>query len=350
MENINFIWIVLVFILSGLVTWWAGIALAKTTDTLDTRWKIGDAMGGLILLGIAGSLPEIAVVYAAAIKGHTPIIIGTLIGGISIQTLIIVLFDFFTKKKRPLAYLAGSKMISLETTFAIVITALATAAIFIPSSFTIGKINPISILIPIAWVGGLVLIDRFRKREDLYDVAQDALSGRKHHERRAVENHKFFRNKSTFHVALIFVVACIFTLTAGYYLEESSNVIAAHFNIASGIFAATVIAFVTSLPEISTGLESIFIGDNQLAISDIVGGNAFMLVIFLLADIVGKKPTLSFAGHQDILFAVLGIVMMGIYAISFLKKPKRRYFRLGADSIIVLLCYAVGIYLMTKIK
>jgi cation:H+ antiporter len=350
MENINFNLIILIFILSSLITWWAGITLAKTTDTLDTRWKIGEAMGGLILLGIAGSLPEIAVVYTAAIKGHIPVIIGTLIGGISIQTLIIVLFDFFVKKKRPLAYLAGSKIISIETIFAIIITILATVAMFIPSGFNIGSISPISIILPVAWIAGLVMIDRFRKRSDLYNIAQDAAPGRKHHKRRAVENHTFFRNKSTLHVVIIFITACIFTLIAGYYLEESSNVIATHFNIASGVFAATVIAFVTSLPEISTGLESIFIGDNQLAISDIVGGNAFMIVIFLLADIVGKTATLSFASHQDILFAVLGIIMMGVYAISFLKKPKKRYFRLGIDSIIVLLCYILGIYLMTQIR
>ena len=194
------------------------------------------------------------------------------------------------------------------------------------------------------------MIDRFRKRSDIYNIAQDAAPGRKHHERRAVENHKFFRNKSTLHVVIIFIVACVFTLIAGYFLEETSTIIATHFNIASGIFAATVIAFVTALPEISTGLESIFIGDNQLAISDIVGGNAFMLVIFLLADIVGKTPTLSFASHQDLLFAVLGIVMMGVYAVSFIKKPKKRYFRLGIDSIIVLICYILGILLMTQIK
>jgi cation:H+ antiporter len=241
-------------------------------------------------------------------------------------------------------------MISIETFFAITIAILATVAIFIPSNITVGKINPISILLPIAWVGGLILIDRFRKRSDLYSIAQDAAPGRKHHERRAVENHKFFRHKSTLHVVIFFVIACVVTLVAGYYLEETSNILATHFNIGSGIFAATAIAFVTSLPEISTGLESIFISDNQLAISDIVGGNAFMLVIFLLADIVGKKPTLSFAGHQDILFAVLGIVMMSVYAISFLKKPRKRYFRLGVDSIVVLLCYLVGIFLMTRIK
>ena len=39
-----------------------------------------------------------------------------------------------------------------------------------------------------------------------------------------------------------------------------------------------------------------------------------MLVLFLLADIIIGKPVLSYAGHADILFAFLGIVMMAVYA------------------------------------
>ena len=58
------------FVGSGAITWAAGIALTKTTDTLDHRFKIGDAIGGLVLLGIAGSLPEIAVVIR---RPYTPV-------------------------------------------------------------------------------------------------------------------------------------------------------------------------------------------------------------------------------------------------------------------------------------
>jgi hypothetical protein len=62
-DNSSLLIIAIIFIAAGAITWVAGITLAKTTDTLDTRWNIGDALGGLVLLGIAGSLPEIAVVW-----------------------------------------------------------------------------------------------------------------------------------------------------------------------------------------------------------------------------------------------------------------------------------------------
>ena len=341
--NISLLFLIVFFIVSAIVTWVAGITLTKTTDSLDTRFKIGDALGGLILLGISGSLPEIAITYSAARDGHIPVIIGNLLGGIAIQTLIIVIFDFAVDKKRPLSYLAGSPILSLETIFAIVLTIIALLATLIPAKDTFLKTNPLSIVLVAGWVIGLYLINKFRNKSQLHRTAPDASPGRKHHERRAVENHIFYAKKSNLQVILFFLVASIATLAAGVVLEESGSAIADRLGINSGIFAATVLALMSSLPEISTGLESIFIGDNHLAISDIMGGNAFMLIIFLFADLVAAKPILSYAGHLDILFAVLGIAMMGVYAVSFILRPKRCYFRLGFDSVLQIVLYALGL-------
>lgn len=348
MNNLSLFVLIILFIIAGLFTWFAGIVLTKTTDSLDTRYKLGDAFGGLILLGIAGSLPEIAVVSSAALAGHIPIIIGNLIGGLSIQTLIIVIFDFAVRKKRPLSYLAGSLLMSLETIFAIALVIIAIFGMLTPANFSLFHVSPFSIGILVAWIFGLLLINKERKLQRFNKTASDALPGRKHHERRNEENHPFYVGKSNLHVILIFLFASLITLVAGVLLERSGSIIANKLGIGSGIFAATAIAFVTSLPEISTGLESIFIGDNQLAISDIMGGNAFMLLLFLLADMLAKKPVLSFSSSLDIRMGVLAILMMGIYVISFLSKFKKRYLRLGIDSYAVLALYILGMYFLLK--
>jgi cation:H+ antiporter len=349
MENLSLFSLAILFIIAGAVTWWAGIVLAKTTDTLDTRFKIGEALGGMILLGIGGSLPELAITFSAARNGHIAIIVGTLLGGLAMQTLVIAIFDLFVKGKRPLSYLAGSINMSLETAFAIILTVLALLATFIPGKYAFFNMNPLSPVIVIAWVLGLLLINKSRKvaRFNKISVA-DAAPGRKHHERRSVENHIFYAGKKNWQVVVIFLIACVATLFAGVILEESGSALATQLGIGSGLFAATALALVSSLPELSTGLESIFIGDNQLAISDIMGGNAFMLTIFLLADLVAKKPVLSYTGKSDFLFAILGISMMAVYTISFIKKLKNRYFRLGLDSIIEIVLYILGIVVLCR--
>jgi len=338
-----------IFVGSGVVTWLAGVALAKTTDTLDHRLKIGDALGGLILLGVSGSLPEIAVVFSAARHGHIPVIIGTLIGGLSIQTLLIVMFDVAAGKERPLSYLAGSVILCFETLFAIGVTVITILATFIPARVNVLGLNPLSIGILVAWILGLLLINKARKVPRFNRVSEDAKPGRKHHERRAAKPHVFYAGKSTLHVILIFVAASVVTLVAGWLLEESGNALAGALKIGSGIFAATFIALATSIPEISTGLESVFIGDNHLAISDIVGGNAFMLVLFLFADGVARRPVLSGAGRQDLMFALLGAAMMSIYAVSFVVRPRKCYWRLGLDSVLVFLLYVAAMIALTRL-
>lgn len=346
MNDLSFSALSVIFLISAVATCLAGISLTKTTTTLDSRFKLGDALGGLILLGIGGSLPELAVVISAAYVDHIAVIIGTLLGGIAFQTLIIVAFDFANGRKDALSFLVGSPMLVAETLFAIVITALAVFGTLIPARISLFNISPFSVLLLLAWIGGLFVINRLRKSEQSYETKSAAPTGRRHKERRA-SDHPKHADKKTGHVILIFLVGCLVTLIAGYFVEESGSIIAARIGMNSGLFAATIIALVTSLPEISTGLESVVMGDNYLAVSDIMGGNAFMLVLFLITDIIAKKPVLSFAEKDDIYFALLGIILMAVYAFSFWKKPDRCYFRLGLDSIAEIVIYAAGLILLT---
>ena len=66
------------------------------------------------------------------------------------------------------------------------------------------------------------------------------------------------------------------------------------------LLGATVLALAASLPEISTGLQAIKQGDDNLAISDIFGGNSFLPVLFPLATLISSKAVLPQANNSDI--------------------------------------------------
>ena len=61
--------LVLTFVIAAAATWLAGITLSKTTDALDARLGLGEELGGLLLLSVAGSLPELAITVSAAAGG-----------------------------------------------------------------------------------------------------------------------------------------------------------------------------------------------------------------------------------------------------------------------------------------
>ena len=113
----------------------------------------------------------------------------------------------------------------------------------------------------------------------------------------------------------------------------------------SGIlFGATILALCTSLPEISTGIASAKIRDYNMAVSDIFGGNAFLPVLFLMASVISGEAILPNLKPSDIYLTLLGIILTGIYMIGMLIHSKRQIFRMGIDSLIVILVYLVGLW------
>ena len=72
--------LVVIFVAGAVVTWIAGTYLSDTTDALDARLGLGEELGGLLLLAIAGSLPELAITVSAAASGNLGLAAGNLIG------------------------------------------------------------------------------------------------------------------------------------------------------------------------------------------------------------------------------------------------------------------------------
>ena len=121
-----------VFIVSAGAIWFAGIQLSKTTDEIDSRFGLGQALGGLILLAVATNLPEIAIVGAAAVQHNFDIATGNIFGGIAIQTLVLVALDGFGVPRRPLTNATTSLVQVLEGGLVIAVVAVAIGGFLLP--------------------------------------------------------------------------------------------------------------------------------------------------------------------------------------------------------------------------
>src|SRR3954447_18818605 len=85
----------LIFMAAGAIVWIAGIYVSKTTDVLSARFKLGEALGGAIFLAIVTNLPEIAITATGAMRDQLDIATGNILGGIAIQTVVLVVLDAF---------------------------------------------------------------------------------------------------------------------------------------------------------------------------------------------------------------------------------------------------------------
>jgi cation:H+ antiporter len=333
-----------VFVAGGVVTWLAGVRLSSTTDVLDNRLNLGEALGGTVLLAVAGSLPELAITISAASAGHLGLAAGNLIGGVAVQTVVLVLCDAFATRDRPLTFLAGSLIPVFEALLTIVTVSVTVAGgLLRPSASIGGVVSPASIAIVVLWVGGLLVLNRMRKDTRWEARAEGAHPGRPHRRVAHPTAPEPFAGVSTARVASEFGICSVLILAAGVVLADSGSILADRAGINGVIFGATILAAVTALPEISSGLAAVKLGDYQLTFGDMFGGNAFQVCLFLVADLVAGSPALPHQGAANSWLGGVGVVLTAVYAAGIISRPHRTFARIGLDSWAVVILYALGV-------
>lgn len=343
MSTLPLFLLLLIFAGAGAGVWFAGIQLSSATDVLAKKYGLGEALGGLILLALATNLPEIAITATGALKGDVSLAVGNILGGIALQTVVLVLLDAFGMgKKVGLTYSASSLDLVIEGVTVIAVLTATVMSTQLPSSLIFLRVTPGGVTIVALWLAGLWLVNKARTGlpwQDKGDApgGQDSPGGAE--KKKNTPKPKLKPGKALW----IFAIGAIVTLVCGVLLETSGEAIASHLGMSGVLFGATILAAATSLPEVSTGLASIKLGDHKLAISDIFGGNAFLPTLFLLATLLSGKSVLPHAHKTDIYLTGLGMLLTSIYIIGLLFRPKKQIARMGIDSLAVLIVYAVGI-------
>jgi cation:H+ antiporter len=337
--------LILVFLAASGATWAAGVALSKATDALDERLGLGEELGGLLLLAIAGSLPELAITISAAASGNLGLAAGNLIGGIAVQTMVLLICDAVIGDRAALTYLVGALTPVLEGLLVMILVSFVLMGALLRPTIAIGGVvSPASLAIVAMWVAGVYLINRARK-EKRWTVEMPGSEPGRHHHRQpmpADQQHPF-ASRATGWVGALFGLACLVTLGAGVLLEMSGNELASRAGINGVIFGATILATASALPEISSGVAAVRLGDHALAMGDVFGGNSFQVCLFLLADLVAMKPVLPSAGDTNAWLGALGVALTAIYGFGVIGRPTRCRFRLGPDSWIACLVFGLGI-------
>ena len=161
MNGLSLPLLLLIFAAAAAVIWVAGVQLSDQTDVLSTRLHLGSALGGLILLAVATNLPEIAITVSAALSGNVGVAVGNILGGIAIQTVVLVALDAFgVRGERPLTYRAASLVLVLEALLVTAVLGVVIAASRLPGNLIFLRLTPGPVLITILWVVGLVLLKR----------------------------------------------------------------------------------------------------------------------------------------------------------------------------------------------
>jgi cation:H+ antiporter len=338
-QSLSSVVLIIVFLVSTIAIWVSGIKLTKAIDAITAHYNLGEAFGGMVFLSIITNLPEIAITAVAAYHRDYDIAISNLLGGIAIQTVVLVLIDIFgVGRSAPLTERGHSKVLIVEGVALIFILSMVIIASQFPSTLFFARSTPFEWIILAIWLGTIYLTSSFMTLKKKSLLVQHKVST----QILKMPKSKF---KGSLKAAIgVLIIGALITLFAGWALEVTGEQLSIRWGMSGVLFGATILALCTALPEISTGIASAKIRDYNMAVSDIFGGNAFLPVLFLMASLIGGDAILPNLKPSDIYLTVLGIILTGIYMIGMVVHSKKQILRMGIDSFVVVLVYLLGLW------
>jgi cation:H+ antiporter len=115
---------------------------------------------------------------------------------------------------------------------------------------------------------------------------------------------------------LEFAIATIAILISGYHLSRYGDMLAEKTGVGRTLIGVILLATVTSLPELATGLSAVTIAQTpDIAAGDVLGSCVFNLMLIGLIDLFYRPaPILSRVNQGQILSAGFGVLLIGIAA------------------------------------
>lgn len=119
---------------------------------------------------------------------------------------------------------------------------------------------------------------------------------------------------------LQFLVCAVLVARAGYVLSQAADRIAHITGLTSGWVGLALLATVTSLPELASGISAVaVVKAPNLAVGNALGACVFNLVFLVLVDALQRRePIYRDASDTHLLSAAFSVVMLGFTAMSLL--------------------------------
>ncbi len=333
-------WIILV--LSGAMIVMAGTRLSRYGDQLAALTGLGRLWVGVVLMAAATSLPEVLTTVSAGLLDAPDLAAGDLFGAVLANMFTLGLIDLLHRDKRVWEQAAFEH--TLVAALAMVLTALAAFLVLFRSEVGHAAIGGGSALLFLVYVFGMRVVfrqedvkRRQRAQQLLAEAEADGLT------RDAVRRDGLRR------AAIGFGAATLVLIIAAPLLAKSAKDIADQSGVSTTFVGTSLVAVVTTLPELVTSLAAVRLGAFDLAVGNLFGSNAFNMAAFFFADLAyGGGPLLSAIESTHALTALWGIVMMNVGLMGIVYRVEKRYLLIEPDSLVMILGYLLGLWLLFR--
>jgi cation:H+ antiporter len=318
------------FLASAVVIALAGWRLSGAADTLADRTGMGEAITGALFLGASTSLPGIVTSVTAAVDGFPELAVSNAIGSIAVQTVFLAVADI-TYTRANLEHSAASIANLMQGALLIIVLSLPLIAATTPD-ISLWGIHPVTPMIVAAYIYGMWMISNAR--------TQPMWSPRKTAETQQEVPDEESSNVSLPSIWTRFAVLAAIVGVAGWVVARSGIALAEQTGMSETAVGALLTAVVTSLPELVTSIAAVRQKAQTLAVSGVIGGNAFDTLFAAAADIGYRDGSIYHAiSNRQIFFMVLTILMTAILVMGLLRREERGPANIGFESFFILLLY-----------
>jgi cation:H+ antiporter len=319
-----------IFALGTLAIFLAGTRLTKVADQFADRTGMGEAVVGALFLGGVTSLPGLAASVTAAWNALPEMAVSNAVGGIAVQTLFLVVADFSFKQVN-LEHAAASHTNLFQGSVLISLLAMPIVAANVPW-FSDWPLHPVSILMVACYVLGLHGAGVVR-RERMWRPRQT----RHTREDRPDPNE---RSRPASSLVWSFAALGLTTAFAGWMVGSAGVTLVRELGWRESAVGGLLTAIASSLPELVTTLTAVRRGAYTLAVSGIVGGNAFDTLFVAVSDAFYPAGSIyhSMGDKQQFLLGVT-IVMSAVLLGGLVRRERTGPANIGTEGVVITAAY-----------
>jgi cation:H+ antiporter len=319
------------FLLAAAVIGVCGVLMAARAEHLARVTGLGQAVMGAVFIGATTSLSGLVTSGTAAIQGHASLAVSNSIGGIAAQTVFLAVADMVYRRAN-LEHAAASEANLQQVALLIALLAIPLFAMATPE-LQIGSIHPASIVLVIAYIGGIKLVSRAYE----HPMWQPRITRQTLHEKERGRG-----ERATTRDWLVFAMLAAAVATSGWVIAMSGIALSGHLGIQESLVGGVFTAVSTSLPELVIAVAAVRRGALALAVGDVIGGNSFDVLFLSFSDALYLEGSLYAAlGSDELLWIAVTILMSGTLMMGLLRREKFGFGNIGFESTLVLGLYAL---------
>ena len=305
------------------------VKLAEYGDAIAIRTGLGGLFVGTLLIAGATSLPEVLTTISSLSIGEPNLAAGNLFGSNMFNMFLLAIVDVANFRKRILRGAALKH--ALTGSLTILLIGFALFFVLADINVSIGWVGIDSIIIMLLYVISIRLIYR--------QAPQPA---------RSREAPAIPASVPKLGFALLgFGLAAAALIFITPWMVATGNEIAVVTGLGTTFIGTTLIALVTSLPELVTTITAIRIGAADMAVGNLFGSNMFNMFALGFTDVFFTQGRfLSVVDPVFLIIASLGLIMTGMALVGNLARLERRFLFIELDALALFLVYFGGIWLL----